>query len=399
MQQVKSILDFVLTKKFLFKFISYWLLIWFLYLSKSFIWLILLTFIFSYLFFSLAKFLKTKLSFCLKNKSPEKYKKCQKFISLNFIVVLEYIIFIWLCSFTIWNIIPKLAIEISELPNTLPFLNDYTWEISTITTKLEEFKTINSEIEGTVQQALNSKDYELIFDVFDKIKSTWYFILEILLALFLSFIFIIDRKKLSKYLSTIKKSSFKFLYKEYVIIFDKIVMSFWLIIKAQATIAIINTLLTILWLLFIWSLHWAIYPYLLTLALIIFIAWFIPVLWVFISSIPIIIVWYSTFWWYIIVFEIVFLVTIVHMIEAYYLNPKIVSNYFELPVSLTFLILIVSEKLFWIWWLLIWVSLYYFIVWLLFDIDKSIKKQKRLEKKKNTVDWCESIAVETNKNI
>jgi predicted PurR-regulated permease PerM len=43
------------------------------------------------------------------------------------------------------------------------------------------------------------------------------------------------------------------------------------------------------------------------------------------------------------VIEIVFLITLIHAIEAYYLNPKIVSSFVRIPVSLTFLILIVSE--------------------------------------------------------
>jgi predicted PurR-regulated permease PerM len=44
--------------------------------------------------------------------------------------------------------------------------------------------------------------------------------------------------------------------------------------------------------------------------------------------------------------EIALLISIVHVIESYYLNPKIVSRFLEIPVSLTFVILIVSEHLF-----------------------------------------------------
>jgi predicted PurR-regulated permease PerM len=48
----------------------------------------------------------------------------------------------------------------------------------------------------------------------------------------------------------------------------------------------------------------------------------------------------------IIVAILLLLIAIVHIIEAYYLNPKIVSSFLELPVSLTFIILIVSEHFF-----------------------------------------------------
>jgi predicted PurR-regulated permease PerM len=47
-----------------------------------------------------------------------------------------------------------------------------------------------------------------------------------------------------------------------------------------------------------------------------------------------------------IIVAILLLIAIVHIIEAYYLNPKIVSSFLELPVSLTFIILIVSEHFF-----------------------------------------------------
>jgi predicted PurR-regulated permease PerM len=37
------------------------------------------------------------------------------------------------------------------------------------------------------------------------------------------------------------------------------------------------------------------------------------------------------------------MIILVHAVEAYYLNPKIVSSYMEFPVFITFLILLVSE--------------------------------------------------------
>jgi predicted PurR-regulated permease PerM len=41
------------------------------------------------------------------------------------------------------------------------------------------------------------------------------------------------------------------------------------------------------------------------------------------------------------VFALILLILIIHTIEAYVLNPNIVSNFLELPVSLTFIILII----------------------------------------------------------
>jgi predicted PurR-regulated permease PerM len=54
-----------------------------------------------------------------------------------------------------------------------------------------------------------------------------------------------------------------------------------------------------------------------------------------------------------IVAVIIILIFIIHFIEAYILNPKIVSSFLELPMSLTFIILIIGEHFFGIAGLLI----------------------------------------------
>jgi predicted PurR-regulated permease PerM len=68
------------------------------------------------------------------------------------------------------------------------------------------------------------------------------------------------------------------------------------------------------------------------------------------------------------------MVTFIHAVEAYYLNPKIVSSYMELPVFLTFLILLVSEHMFGFVGLLIGVPLFYILVDILKDFDHFVTK-------------------------
>jgi predicted PurR-regulated permease PerM len=260
------------------------------------------------------------------------------------------------------------------LPQNMPFLAE---PISSVTNKLEEIKNFKSELWWSINEIVTNQDIKVVIDILWKLKSASVVFLQIILSIILSFVFLIDRHRLQKYLFGIKKSSFSFLYREYKIIIEKIVLSFWLIFKAQAIIALANSLLTVVGLIIIGLIHGWAFPYLLTLWLFVFIAWFIPVLWVFISSVPIIIIAYSIIWGYSVVFEIVLLIVFVHLVEAYYLNPKIVSRFLEIPVSLTFIVLIMSEHLFWVAWLLVWISLFYFIVWLLRDVDKVLKKKKK----------------------
>ena len=76
------------------------------------------------------------------------------------------------------------------------------------------------------------------------------------------------------------------------------------------------------------------------------------------------------------VIEVVFLITFIHAIEAYYLNPKIVSSFVKIPVSLTFLILIIGEHFMGIAGLIIGISSFYLCVELLKDIDRLINKSR-----------------------
>jgi len=376
MIKIKDLLYTFFTKKVFAKIVAYLLIFIFFYVFSDFVGLFLLIFIFSYLFFSFWVYLKWKLD-SLINKfilNSKKRKLLKKFIPLNWIIILLYVLFVSLLAFIISDLVPKLIFELWELNKTVPFISD---QVNYIKNTLEEVKTFNTEIWWSLTEAFSGKNIDVIMSFLANLKSVSVVFLQFFLALVLSFVFVIDRVKLQKYLKWIKNSSFSFLYSEYKIIFDKIIKSFWLILKAQATIASINAILTIIWLTVIWLIHGWSFPYLLTLWLLVFISWFIPVLWVFISSIPILFIAYTMIWGTGVIIEILLLVAIIHMIEAYYLNPKIVSSFLELPVSLTFIILIMSEHLFWVAGLLIWISIFYFTVWLLRDFDKSLKKNKR----------------------
>lgn len=383
MENFKLFLGKILSAKYFKKIGAYLLLIGAFYAFKDFLGIFLGTFIFAYLFLSFWRFLRKKIHFIISKTWFSERIQCimTKMFPLNGIIITLYIIFIGVIIFILSDLLPKLINELSELPKTMPFLSE---QIQIVLSTLQEIKNFNSEIWGTISTVVSEKDYYVLYTIFEKLKSASILFLQIVLSLILSFVFIIDRTRLTNYLWQIRDSNFGFLYKEYKIILSKIVKSFWLIFKAQSMIAGANALLTITWLLVIWFIHWGGFPYILTLWLIVFILGFVPVLWVFLSSIPIIIVAYSMIGGFPVVIEVLLLVGIVHTIEAYYLNPKIISNFLELPVSMTFIILIISEHFFGIAGLLVGVSLFYFIIGLLRDVDKVFTKtHKKIKEKKN----------------
>ena len=362
------------TKKFFKKFSAYILLIFIFYFFRNFLWIFLLTFIFSYLFYSFWKYLKKRFDELIdKSSFPTKTAKLiKRFVPLNSIIILEYIGFVWLIVFVISSLIPQLLGELYEISKTVPLVTD---QVNTIALRLEEVKTLNTEIWLTVNEIMSDSDMNVIKTVFDKLQAFWIVFLQFVLSIILSFVFILDRKTLRKYFYGVKSSNFWFLYKEYAVIFNKIVKSFWLILKAQSMIALINTAITITGFYIIWLLYGG-FPYLLTMALIVFFASFIPILWMWLSAIPLTIIAYLNGWFNAMV--LVFLMIIFTIaFEAYFLNPKIVSHLFKLPVSLTFVILFVSEQFFGIAGLLIGVSLFYFIVSLFWDFDKLITQGQK----------------------
>lgn len=371
----KKLLQLFFSRAFLQKFIAYFLLILFFYVFADFLGIFFLTFIFSYLFFALWNFLKEKYDLMLDRlcavESRRKFLKT--FLNLNIIIILEYLIFVSVLFFAIYDIVPRLTKELSEIPRHIPILAD---QISSITSKLNEIRTFNTEIGGNIEQMFSSQNYAIAIQIYENLKKAGWILLQLILALILSYVFISDRKKLWHYLEWIKKSNFRFLYDEYYIILEKISRSFGLVFKAQAMIATVNALLTTVWLILIWFFFPHHFPYILTLWIFVFLLSFIPVLGTFISSIPLIIIAYTMVWWVNAVIAVILLVAIVHAIEAYYLNPKIVSSFIEVPVSLTFIILLVSEHFMWFAGLLIWISIFYLGIELLTDIDKIISKTR-----------------------
>lgn len=371
----RKITRLIFNKLFLQKLIAYICLILVFFLFKDFLLIFFLTFIFAYLFLTFWSFIKIRLD-CFLDKilRSDKTKNFFKnFLSLNILVMFLYLTFIWVLFFAISDLLPQLTKELKDLPNYVPVLAE---PINLIASKLEEFKNLNSQIGWSISEIISKQDIDLAMQIFDRVKSAWVILIQIILSLILSYIFIMDREKLHTYLNGIKKSNFWFFYDEYKIIIEKIVKTFWLVFQAQSIIALTNAILTTFWLFIIWLLHHTTFPFIYTLAIIVFICWFIPVIWTFISSVPILIIWFSMVWWIWVVIEIIILITVIHAIEAYYLNPKIVSSFIHLPVSLTFLVLIISEHFIWFAWLVIWISSFYLVLELLKDADKIITKSK-----------------------
>lgn len=186
-------------------------------------------------------------------------------------------------------------------------------------------------------------------------QGTISFFTTILFSFILSFFFLIEQDKVISFSNLFLKGRLSWLFGDIYFFGEKFLQSFGKVIYTQIAIAIMNSLLTSLVLIFLK------FPHIASLFSMILILSFIPVVGVIISFFPLSIIAYSNGGMKDV---IVILITIllVHLLESYVLNPKFMSKNTELPMFFTFIILIFSEHYLGLWGLILGVPIVLFIL-------------------------------------
>ena len=357
------------------KFFAWSILIILLFLLRSFLGLFLITFIFAYIFYGLARSLVYQYVRWSNHMQKKTLLPSKRYI--NVAVTGLYIFFVFCIILALIRIVPLMAREIHDLTRQAPFL---AASLNEMVEKTELSLGLNLWLTDSISSVINAesiKDFGT--QILIQLRNIWGIILKVFIWLILSYIFLMERDWIRQFIDRMRIGSFAFLYREYALIGEKVVQGFWRIMEAQMFIALINAVLTALGLIGISLVHGgSSFPYIFTLSSIVFVFGFIPVLGMFISGIPIIIVgyWYGAMTWdqWMIVLACVSMLIVIHAIEAYYLNPKIVSSYMHFPVFITFLILLISESMFGFVWLIIGIPLFSILLSLLKDMDVYLRK-------------------------
>lgn len=295
------------------------LLVFVLYLLRSMMDIILLTFIFSFLITRLENFILKRIT-----------------IYRPIIVIILYALIVICLVLLLVKYVP---IIIEQLNQLIKFGNDF-------------FKTQSSNrvIDYIVKLGndINITKYtgQGVTFLINSLKSTGAVMMNIFIALMLSLFFSLGKEQLIVFTKQFETSKVGFIYEEIKFFGVKFVRTFGKVIEAQFLIALVNCALTTIAL---WILH---FPQLLTLSIMVFLFGLIPVAGVVLSLIPLAIVGFSVGGINYIIY-IVILIIIIHAIESYILNPKLMSAKTNLPVFYTFLILIFGEHFFGIWGLIV----------------------------------------------
>ncbi len=168
-----------------------------------------------------------------------------------------------------------------------------------------------------------------------------------LLAVLFSFLIVLDMPRLTAGVHDLKNTRLRFIYIEAadtIYEFGKVLGN---AMQAQFYIACVNTLLTAMGLIMMGMAKDVAF-----LAVIVYLCSFIPVVGVFISSIPICLIALNTGGSQLMLMSIA-MITLVHMVEGYVLNPLIYGARLRINPVIVLMILTIGGKLFHIWGLIL----------------------------------------------
>ncbi len=204
-----------------------------------------------------------------------------------------------------------------------------------------------------------SSDKENIKQVIGQLRSIGENIASIvsyfLLALLFSFLILLDLPTFSKNFTKLKDTKIDFIYNEVADSIRDFALVLGQALEAQFIIAIFNTIFTAIGITML-----GLSTKVAFLSVIVFFCSFIPVIGVFISSVPICLVALQSSGLDTMMLAII-LITIIHLVEAYILNPRIYGSHMRINPVIVLIILTISGKLFHIWGLILGVPVYTYI--------------------------------------
>lgn len=225
---------------------------------------------------------------------------------------------------------------------------------------MEELKVGNPVIDNFLAQAIQEVDLNnyiksgvtITIDLASKIGALS---LQAFIAMILSLFFILEKKKVFKFLEKFKDSKLSGFYRYFSFYGMNFLNTFGKVMQAQIIIAFCNSVISVC-MLYILG-----FPNLATLWIMILILSLVPVAGVIVSLVPLSLIAFKI-GGFAKVISVLVMIAMVHGFESYVLNPNLMSAKVELPIFFTFIILLVAEHLIGVWGLLIGIPLFIFLL-------------------------------------
>lgn len=321
-----------------------------LWLMRSMMNLILLTFILTFIIVSWVRFVQRYL--------PK--------VPTSLTVIITYLLLVVGMYLGVTRYLPVLITQIIKMVNSV--IKFYSTHQATVM-----MHYINHFVSTATIMAQLKHGLSIAVSTLTSIGSlTVTFVLSLILSLFYS----LELQQMNAFSRSFQNSEFGWFFQDIDFFGKKFVNTFGVVLEAQVFIAICNTVITTICLLFMRM------PQIFALGLLVFLFSLIPVAGVILSLIPLCMVGYSVGGVRDVIY-ILIMIAVIHTLEAYVLNPKFMSSKTELPIFYTFIVLLVSEHLFGTWGLIVGVPIFTFLL----DIlgVKSIPPKRHLKVSQQSV--------------
>ena len=302
----------------------------------AFMWnTVLLTFLLTFIFYALLKFIRKWLA-----RVPRLAR-----IPDAVILILCYVLgltLVGMCGVAFTGVLVTQATEIAR-----SFINF-------------DFRNIRDALDPRVAEYIMDLDINSYLDqvglaILNALPGVGKFSFNLVMAIALSFLLLLEKRKIALFGEVMEKSRIADVYR-YVYGFGiNFCRTFGKVMKVQVTIAFFNGILSIIMLAILG------FPNIWGLGIMIFLLGLVPVAGVIISLVPLTIIAFNI-GGFTKVIQVLVMVAIIHILEAYVLNPKLMSSRTDLPVCFIFTILLVAEQWLGAWGLLIGIPLFIFLM-------------------------------------
>lgn len=225
-----------------------------------------------------------------------------------------------------------------------------------------EYTAMMEAFKDETDKAVKTILPHVLVAILNIVKFGWKMMFSLFLAIIFSFILVKDWRKITAKIKELETSRIRTFYlgaMPHLVAFANVLGK---ALRAQAIIAVWNTILTAggLWFFDV--------PNIALLSTVVFFCGFIPILGTFLSSVPILLFGVQV-GGLPLMLKLVALITAVHAFEAYVLNPKITANILHIHPILVLILLLLGERFFGIWGMVVGVPIGYYIISVIMEKD------------------------------
>ncbi len=264
--------------------------------------------------------------------------------------------------------------ELVRIKDTYPIVAELLPEIQQRDTEQQDWDFKHSTLASFLQPLIGmggNNQGESLKTSLDAVKNIGSVLLAIsssfLLSLLFSFLIVLDLPRLTQGTRSLRQTKLRFVYEEVSNSIYSFGKTLGKAFQAQFFIAILNTILTAIG---IWII--GIRGEIAFISLIVFFCSFIPIAGVFLSSVPICLLALESGGFPTMLLSIA-LIWIIHLLEAYVINPRIFGHHLRLNTIVVLILLTVSGKLFGIWGLVLCLPVATYIFKDAIQIKKDVK--------------------------